>query len=245
MTTGAFVEPVPARAVPEVALSPSGRLYLDPPDIPGGSPQVRRLCRLWGEDPSLGLLELAGEKWGAGPSAVLNFWRDFARDYLTVLCHTPGLETDPAARIQEPDAEYWRVLAERVPPMKGLEYLSPEVLIRLWEALDRRTRREAAAHPEGHAGWLKDLDPNWRLVGRVTFHLAENKRNPDRPFAFMATYTGRLSDRSRPQYIPLGRALQEYAGRKNKNALLRLLSPVQAAAEKSPLIHRMTESGEI
>jgi non-specific serine/threonine protein kinase len=245
MNSGTSLEPAPVRAVPELVLSPSGRLYLDPPDIPGGSPQVRRLCRLWGEDPALGLLELAGEKWGAGPSAVLDFWRDFARDYLTVLCHTPGLETDPAARIHEPDAEYWRVLAERVPPMKGLEYLSPEVLIRLWEALDRRTRREAAAHPEGLAGWLTDLDPNWRLVGRVTFHLAENKRNPDRPFAFMATYTGRLSDRSRPQYIPLGRALQEYAGRKNKNALLRLLSPVQAAAEKSPLIHRMTESGEI
>ncbi|MBE3129097.1 MAG: DEAD/DEAH box helicase [Acidobacteria bacterium] len=245
MTTGASLEPFPARAVPEVALSPSGRLYLDPPDIPGAAPQVRRLCLLWGEDAALGLLELAGEKWNAAPSAVLGFWRGFTRDYLTALCHTPGLETDPSAEVQEPEADHWRVLAERVPPMKGLEYLTPGVLSRLWQAIDVRARREAAAHSDGPAGWLKDRDPNWRLVGRVTFHLAENKRNPDLPFAFMATYTGRLSDQSKPQYIPLGRALQEYAGQKNRNALLRLLSPVQAAAEKSPLIRRMADSGEI
>jgi len=61
----------------------------------------------------------------------------------------------------------------------------------------------------------------------------------------MATYTGRLSDQSKPQYIPLGRALQEYAGQKNKNALLRLLSPVQAATERSDLARSLVESGAI
>ena len=245
MSGGVSAEHLPFQAAPEVGLSPSGRLYLDPPDIPGAAPQVRRLYRLWGEDPALGLLELAAEKWGGAPSAVLAFWRGFARDYLTVLCHTPGVETDPAARVQQPEADYWRSLADRVPPMNGLEYLTPKVLSRLWTALDDRARREAAAHPDGPAGWLKACDPNWRLVGRVTFHLAENKRRPELPFAFMATYTGRLSDQSSPQYIPLGRALEEYAGRKNRNALLRLLSPVQAAAEKSAFINAMVESGEI
>ncbi len=232
-------------AFPEVVLSPSGRLYLEPPDIPGGTSEVRRLCRLWDEDPALGLVELAGPRWDAAPTAGLGFWRCFARGYLTSLCQTAGLETDPAAAPEPPDAEHWRSLAERVPPMKGFEYLTPKVLGRLWEALDARARQEAAAHPDGPAGWLKEHDPNWRLVGRVTFHLAENKRDPDFPFAFMATYTGRLSDRSRPQYVPLGRALQEYAGLNNRGALLRLLSPVQAAAEKSQLVGRMVESGEI
>jgi non-specific serine/threonine protein kinase len=190
-------------------------------------------------------LDLTGETWAVAPSPVLRFWRDFARDYLTALCHTPGMETDPAARPNEPDQEYWHGLAERVPPMKGLEYVSSDVLLRLWRSLEGRVRAEAAAHAGGIVGWLRDHDPNWRLVGRVTFHLAENKRNPDRPFAFMATYTSRLSDQSKPQYIPLGRALEEYAGQKNRNLLLRLLSPVQAAAEKSELIRRMTESGAI
>ena len=235
----------PISIVPEPALSPSGRLYLDPADVPDGLPKVRKLCRLWANDEAAGLLALAGEEWSGETSPALSFWRDFGRSYLTALCHTPGLETESSARADEPDKEHWRGLAERIPPMKGFEYLSPEVLLRLWRGLDERVRVEAAAHSGGIADWLKKHDPNWRLVGRVTFHLAENKRNPDRPFAFMATYTSRLSDQSRPQYIPLGRALQEYAGQKNKNALLRLLSPVQAAAEKSELVRRMTESGAI
>jgi hypothetical protein len=197
------------------------------------------------EDPAAGLLALTDEIWGAAASPALRFWRDFTHDYLTALCHTPGLETDPAARIHEPEEEYWCARAERVPPMKGLEYLSPEILLRLWRGLDTRVRLEAADHAGGIAGWLLERDPNWRLVGRVTFHLAENKRNPVLPFAFMATYTGRLSEQSKPQYIPLGRALQEYSGQKNKNALLRLLSPVQAAAEKSELMRGLTESGAI
>ena len=245
MTPGTFFESPAIPVVPEIVLSPSGRLHLEPPDVPGGASHVRRLCRIWGEDPALGLLELAGEGWDSPPSSVYGFWRGFARDYLAALCQTPGFETDPAAAPEAPGAEHWRTVSERVPPMKGLEYLTPKVLGRLWEALDARARLESAAHSEGAAGWLRERDPNWRLVGRVTFHLAENKRSPDFPFAFMATYTGRLSDRSKPQYVPLGRALQEYAGRKNRSVLLKLLSPVRAAAEKSPLVGRMVESGEI
>jgi len=235
----------PTRPIPEPALSPSGRLYLDAAEAPGGTPEIQRLCRLWNEDSSAGLLELAGEAWGATPSPALRFWREFARGYLTALCHMPGLETDFSARPAEPGRDELRAMSERVPPMKGLEYLTPEILLRLWRELDERARLEAAGHPGGISAWLKDRDPNWRLVGRVTFHLAENKRHPRLPFAFMATYTGRLSDQSKPQYIPLGRALQEYAGQKNKNALLRLLSPVQAAAERSDLARSLVESGAI
>ena len=233
--------------IPEPAFFPSGRLRLDPAFVPDAPPEVRRLCRAWDEEPAAGLLALAGEEWGpaAAASPVLRFWRDFARDYLVALCHTPGLETDPAAPVYEPPPEHWRSLAERVPPMNGLEYLTPKILLIIWRALDARARKDAARHEGGPAGWLRERHPNWRLVGRVTFHLAENKRDAERPFAFMATYTSRLSDDARPQYIPLGRALQEYAGEKNKNALLRLLAPVQSASERSGFIRTMVEGGAI
>jgi len=233
--------------LPEPALFPSGRLRLDPPDIPGATARVQRLCSAWAEDAASGLLELAREDWAsaAAASPALRFWRNFARDYLVALCHTPGLETDSAKPVHEAPQEHWRALADQVPPMKGLEYLTPKILLLIWRSLDARAREEAAQHEEGLAGWLRERHSNWRLVGRVTFHLAENKRNPDRPFAFMATYTSRLSDDARPQYIPLGRALQEYAGARNKNALLRLLSPVQAASERCELIRKMVEGGAI
>jgi non-specific serine/threonine protein kinase len=208
---------------------------------------VQRLCRAWDEEPAAGLLELAGEEWAlaAAVSPALRFWRDFTRDYLVALCHTPGLEADLAAPVHDPPPEHWRSLAERVPPMKGIEYLTPKILLNIWRALDARARKDAADHKGGPAGWLMERHPNWRLVGRVTFHLAENKRDTERPFAFMATYTSGLSDEARPQYIPLNRALQEYAGEKNKNALLRLLAPVQNASERSGFIRTMVEDGTI
>jgi hypothetical protein len=41
--------------------------------------------------------------------------------------------------------------------------------------------------------FLAGFNPAWTLVGRVHFNLAENRRDPDYPFAFMATYTTGLS----------------------------------------------------
>ena len=41
--------------------------------------------------------------------------------------------------------------------------------------------------------FLKRRHPAWNLVGRVHFNLAENRKDEDAPFAFLATYTTRLS----------------------------------------------------
>ena len=64
------------------------------------------------------------------------------------------------------------------------------------------------------------------------------------PFAFMATYAPSVVSGSRVQYQPLSRALQEMAG-KNNAALVRLLLPVQAASQKSELVKKLLESGDI
>ena len=63
----------------------------------------------------------------------------------------------------------------------------------------------------------------WNLVGRVHFNLAENRRDEAAPFAFMATYTTRLSGSAQPQHLPLGRALKDYAGAGDRERLLSLL----------------------
>ena len=73
------------------------------------------------------------------------------------------------------------------------------------------------------------------LLGKVTFHLAENKRSPETPFAFMATFTHRLSAQEKPVHLPLGRALQEYSGAKNQAALRALLEPVRVEAYGSEM----------
>jgi hypothetical protein len=65
----------------------------------------------------------------------------------------------------------------------------------------------------------------------VHFNLAQNKTEPGRPFAFMATYTTRLSAQARAQHVPLGQGWREYAGANKRDKLLALLAPVQRAAE--------------
>ena len=79
----------------------------------------------------------------------------------------------------------------------------------------------------------------------MTLHLAENKRNPDYPFAFLATFANGLTPQGKVKHEPLGRALQQYAGEQNREAMLTLLLPISRAAESSELIRRLVDSGEI
>ena len=57
--------------------------------------------------------------------------------------------------------------------------------------------------------FLKSRHPAWNLVGRVHFNLAENRKDEDAPFAFLATYTTRVSAEAKPQHLPLSKAMQE------------------------------------
>ena len=129
--------------------------------------------------------------------------------------------------------------------MTGLEYLTPDVLAAWWRDLDALARSEIESHPGGTQGYLRERNPQWRFVGRVTFHLAENKRNPDYPFAFLATFANGLTPQGKVKHEPLGRALQQYAGEQNREAMLTLLLPVSRAAESSELVRRLVDSGEI
>jgi len=65
------------------------------------------------------------------------------------------------------------------------------------------------------------------------------------PFAFLATYTTRLSAHAKAQHLPLGHALREYAGAANRERLLSLLLPAQRAAESCPWLKAMVDAGEI
>ena len=104
------------------------------------------------------------------------------------------------------------------------------------------TRSEVGKHPGGAQGYLRERNPQWRFVGRVTFHLAENKRDPDYPFAFLATFANGLTPQGKVRHEPLGRALQQYAGEQNREAMLNLLLPISKAAESSELIRRLVDS---
>jgi non-specific serine/threonine protein kinase len=129
--------------------------------------------------------------------------------------------------------------------MTGAEYLTTTVLADLWQGMDASFDAELADAKLSVQEFLKRRNPAWNLVGRVHFNLAENRKDEVTPFAFLATYTIRLSAQAKPQHVPLGKALQEYAGARNRERLLSLLLPIQRAAEYCAWLKVMVDAGEI
>ncbi len=213
-------------------------------EVSAGAPWAR-IAKAFAASQAEGLFLLAAQRFeGLLPPAMI-YWRDFAGRYLTELCHTPeGAGTEPAP-IAPPDATDLDVLVLNAPPMQGAEYLNSEALSHVWSDLDEWTRCEIAQTPEGLAGFLKRRAPLWHQVGRVCFHLAENRRDEQQPFAFLATYAPGVAANARVQYQPLSRALRESAGAKNHKALVRLLSPVHQASQKSAFVKELIESGDL
>jgi hypothetical protein len=216
-----------------LSLTPHGHLILPP-----GAAPSERLQQGFARGSGHGLLALGIEEAGSALPPVLAWWREFAARYVTALCHDQGSVPPPDDQELE-----WIVLG--APPMTGAEYLTAAVLGALWQEMDAAFARELAESGVGVQEFLKQRNPAWNLVGRVHFNVAENRKDAEAPFAFLATYTTRLSAKAKAQHLPLGQALREYAGAANKQRLLSLLLPVQRATESCPWLKDMVDGGEI
>jgi non-specific serine/threonine protein kinase len=198
----------------ELAVSPSGQVYLDPragdTDLP--TPTVAaRIRQAFARGGAEGLLHLGAVELESALPPSLAFGRELAQGFMTRLCALPDLEAQ-WTRLEVPvSADELERLAATVPPMTGAEYVDRERLQALWAGLAAAARAAITAAGGEVQTWLKGLHPSWTLVGRVCFHLAENKDNERAPFAFLATYAAR-SREARVQHLPLGRALKDYAG---------------------------------
>lgn len=235
----------------QLALSPHGRLWLaDAPGEAGAGMEMglepdATLARAFAESSAHGLFALAARRQAPGSwPAEFAFWREFAESYLTALAHTPAAADDQHGNEIAPAPGLFFELSLRIPAMRGAEYASPEVFAALWRELDE-SARQSSSRAGGVKAWLGQINPALHLLGKVTFHLAENKRSPETPFAFLATYTHRLSAQEQPVHLPLARALQEYAGAKNQTALRSLLEPVQQAAERSEWARELLETRRV
>lgn len=230
----------------ELTISPQGHLLVREMQDDGAQRNLpQRLLAAYAISAAHGLLNSATQDLDAVLPPSFDFARSIARMYLAALAK--NVTTEPAASIPEippPASEFDRVVLQ-APPIIGLEYLTPEVLAGWWDDLDTLVRSDIANHPGGAQGYLRERNPQWQFVGRVTFHLAENKRDVQYPFAFLATFANGLTAQGKMKHEPLGRALQQYASDQKREAMLNLLLPVSRAAESSELIRRLVDSGQI
>jgi non-specific serine/threonine protein kinase len=175
-------------------------------------------------------------------SPSLSFWRGFSGLFTRKLGLIPDIEEQRLDFFSPLADEELTQLQETVPLMPGSEYLSKEVFISLWETLNEIFSRKIAAYDGSVEDFVKEYSPDIHLVGRIYFHLVENKES-ETPFAFLATYSTRLNDEGESRHLPLKYALEEYEDDNEK--LLELLVTVHEAARHSTLIDDLLESGEL
>ncbi len=241
-----------------LALSPSGHLYLyqnqyqDPDqereELMSSSVfskiQNLFLTESGQEDYLVGLLRLGVININTLLPATLMFWQTVVQLFITEVRKVSAQYEyiiEDSFQISPPLMDL-ATLMEQAPFMRGLEYLNLEVMSALWEGLCQALKSDLIPFEGNLQEYLTTHNPAWNKVGRVCFHLAENKADPDHPFAFLATYTVRLSTTSKVQHLPLERALKEYAGDHKRSHLLSLLVPVQRAAEQCPLIKNLVDT---
>ena len=133
-------------------------------------------------------------------------------------------------------------IKEGLPFAIGMEYVDDDWILRLWDKLFAVFRLEIKHYDGTVARYFAEYNANINVVGRVFFHLVENKEE-QYPFAFMATYSTKPVKSKRAVHTPLKNALREFDGDEKK--LLSLISTVIKAAEKSNFISELLESGEL
>ncbi|MCB9883517.1 MAG: DEAD/DEAH box helicase [Planctomycetes bacterium] len=190
-----------------------------------------------------GLLYLVSEDLTREVPPGLAYWRSFAREYMVRRCHVgvPDGDQDWIA-LETPSDERLDKIVLKAPPGRGMEYLRRFVLIVLWDAIDEALFDLYESYEGEASTFLSALNPVWQMVGRVTLHIAENPRDRQRPFAFLATYTHGLSRQVELHHIPLMKALREYGGDENRSALANLLAPIEKAAESSSIVRELVQS---
>ncbi len=230
-----------------LALSPQGMLRQaahDPEVEPDVADDARgRIDPAFASGPGVGLLQLAAVEVTTPLPPSYAYFRELGRLYVTRLRTVPDLEALREKAVVVAPAEELQRLAGTAPAIPGAEYVSVDVLAALWGAIEEAVHAELAAWRGTVAEYLAGKNPVWSLVGRVCFHLAENKADPEHPFAFLATYSTRVGGARDVKHLPLSRALKELAS--DKQALLSLLLPVQRAAKESALAKALLDSGDL
>ncbi|PCI36684.1 MAG: ATP-dependent helicase, partial [Thiotrichales bacterium] len=226
-----------------LSLTPAGSLQVVA--LEEGSSLDIKLLEPFAISQSAGLFNLVASKPNSSWPAILWYWRNFIALHITELCHIVATESQDIAAIAVPSAEKLELLVTELPPMLGAEYCNAIVLTNIWVDFDTWLRTKIKDSQLSLKDFLTEQLPLWQQVGRVCFHLAENKQDPDYPFAFLVTYAGNLSHNAKVQYKPISKALQEYAGSSNKKALANLLQPIYHASKTCPWVQELLASNDL
>ena len=194
------------------------------------------------EDPWKGLYHLGfllPESW-MRPSVW--YLHRIAAYLIRRLSTSPELELERDGLEAELSFEEAGTLLEALPFVNGAEFVDEAWIRNIWQKLLECFRSEIREYDGTAAAYFAEYNSRISVAGRVFFHLVESHQEAY-PFAFMATYSTKPVKSKKAIHTPLKNALLEFKDDQKK--LLSLLSAVAKAADASPLIGDLMESGEL
>jgi non-specific serine/threonine protein kinase len=193
--------------------------------------------------PGQWLLVLGLSEGGIPLSPSLDFWRRFAERWIHQARTTPEIEERrDVLNIELPEADAVTFL-QQMPAMVGIDRADIVFIQNVWRSIQTAFAADIRDFKGSVEDYFQKTAPRPRHVDRIHFHLVENRKDEQRPFAFLATYTTRVDEEGRTRHLPLKYALEEYRNKKDK--LLELLATVNKVARKNALIASLVESGEL
>lgn len=188
--------------------------------------------------PMKAMLKLVGKDISKSNSLALEFLQKISHTYIESIAKTPNIEM---TRVPQKNVELTTLLSN-LPYFPGSEFINEQWCDELWEEMQTFITEELHVFKGTVEEYLDQYAHDIIVVGRVYFHLVENK-DDEYPFAFLATYSSGKTGTSDISQVPLKNALIEFSA--DKDAMLNLLSAVTRAAEVSTFISNLLESGEL
>src|SRR5260221_2098434 len=143
-----------------VRLTPHGRLSVEAQDDGANIAAAASICLIdaLARGTGYGLVWLGAAEVGQALPPLFAWWRDFAALYVGSLClHASGFEAEERVKlpsIPAPPAAELSSLVLTAPIMAGAEYLTEDVLLALWDEMERAFATSLAAAKVGLQAFL-------------------------------------------------------------------------------------------
>src|SRR3990167_6786253 len=163
-----------------LALSPTGHLYLYT-DAENSETVLKTIAdnlqSFFSVNDTVGLLRLGLTHFDVPLPTSFNFWQQFAQLFITEVCkQVDGDNTSNTAHIALPIDAVTQLIVT-APFIRGIEYFNQDTAQFLWQGLLAALSNELISFDGKLNDYLSAFHTVWNTIGRVCFHLAENKSN--------------------------------------------------------------------
>lgn len=118
----------------------------------------------------------------------MRFLHSISSKFINSLSKTPTIELECEQIVITLTSDEIEAILDNVPYMIGQEFLNKRLIKKIYKSLSEVFSKEIGAYTGTVAEYLLEHNSNFNVVGRVFFHLVENKSDTY-PFAFLATYS--------------------------------------------------------